>query len=242
MSTTNEDSILEKLIEALVSEALRGFNLEKFKSFKVHQERLQYAESLLPKMGQGSARVVFAYSTGKVLKIARNVRGIAQNEAELDIFTDPNTKPVVARIFDADTSKHIWLLSEIVKPLPKSDEAAWEKATGLPWDRFSSFMREWNYDDNPDIDQWFNKIINEYAEYTDSTGEIEYWAATKIDILKKLQAHSLVRGVMHLIQQGLEPGDLINSPWNIGHYGVAIDGRVVVLDYGFTEDVADNHY
>jgi hypothetical protein len=40
---------------------------------------------VFPYMGSGSSRIVYALSTGKVLKIATNDKGIAQNEAEFEI-------------------------------------------------------------------------------------------------------------------------------------------------------------
>lgn len=51
----------------------------------------------------------------RVLKIALNKQGIAQNEAEINIFTNPITKPIVAKVYDYDPN-FLWIISELVRP------------------------------------------------------------------------------------------------------------------------------
>lgn len=62
----------------------------------------EYASLNLEELGKGSSRIVYLLSAKKVLKIALNVKGIAQNEAEIDIYTNPKTKAIIAKIFDYD--------------------------------------------------------------------------------------------------------------------------------------------
>lgn len=124
-------TLLENAIETLISEVLRGFNLNKFKTIPSIIGKIKYANSILPKLGKGSSRIVFALSGDKVLKIAKNEKGFAQNNAELELFTSPDTKPVVARIYDA-AQDNSWLISEIVKPFSNS-RAEWQAATGFDY-------------------------------------------------------------------------------------------------------------
>jgi hypothetical protein len=57
-----------------------------------------------------------------LLKIATGDSGVAQNKAEVDVFTNPKTKQIVATIFDF-AKDYSWLSSELVNPFdsPRAD-------------------------------------------------------------------------------------------------------------------------
>lgn len=245
-------SALQQLVEELVTEALRGFNFNKFKALPGIDAKVAYAESILPQMGMGSSRIVFAFSGGKALKIARNHKGLGQNEAEVDLFTNPETKPVVARIFDADPNNE-WVISEIVQPLQPTRQA-WEAATGFDYLVFTGAVRDWEDKGKPEIESYLQ-------------GLIAAWQQRLTELIRKDQQHTqmytvtqrrlknyirmskspLAKGVMKLISQGLNTADVANikadtSDNVIGHYGKTIDGRIVLLDYGYTEIVWQKHY
>ncbi|WP_195990061.1 hypothetical protein, partial [Clostridium sp. D53t1_180928_C8] len=58
-------------------------------------------------IGSGSARNVYDLNNGFVLKIARNIKGIAQNEAEFLIFNESKS-PLLARVyFVSDDCKYL---------------------------------------------------------------------------------------------------------------------------------------
>lgn len=79
-----------------------SFDFNEFRNIKNTQKRLAYAENKLEDMGEGSSRKVFLLSSKKVLKIATNNLGYAQNEGEVEIYTNPSTKPIVAQVYDHD--------------------------------------------------------------------------------------------------------------------------------------------
>ena len=60
------------------------------------------------------------------------------------------------------------------------------------------------------------------------------------DLTKKIEELNprLFRGWKGLLELGLEQSDLLRSD----HWGKTSDGRIVVLDYGFTEKVWTNFY
>lgn len=242
--------VLKEVVDALVVETLRGFNLEKFKSLPTTDQKIVYASNILPEMGEGSSRIVFAVSGGKALKIATNPKGLAQNEAEIDIFTNPKTKPVVARIFDADQQNE-WIISEIVQPFPEN-EKYWQNEVGVDWNYFSSFIREWVEEDKIAIQAWMTEKIQGYTEairtYESRLRPEQYphsydlkRAREQLQTVLGIQKSQFLQGVIALMESGLEAGDLIGFG-SLGHYGKTVDGRIVVLDYGFTKNVADQHY
>ena len=135
------------MVEELVTEVLRGFNLAKFKAISAtnyredafHVQRKpradsplaksfefdlakskeqEYAEASLPKLGTGSSRVVFALSGGKVLKIATNQAGYGQNQAEADMWNKTHSA-YITEVYDF-APDYKWIIAELVKPLSES--------------------------------------------------------------------------------------------------------------------------
>lgn len=89
------------------------FNPLEFKTIKSFKGKIDYAkERLLGKLGAGSARAVFKIDDEKVLKVALNKKGIAQNEVESEGYKQ--NYDVLARVFDIDDD-YMWLEMELAK-------------------------------------------------------------------------------------------------------------------------------
>ena len=73
-----------------------------------------YANKHLKRLGCGTSRVTYAYGSRFALKVAFNDKGIAQNEAEVDIYTSSSSKRLVTRIYDFDDD-YRWIIAEIVR-------------------------------------------------------------------------------------------------------------------------------
>jgi hypothetical protein len=153
---------LKEYIETLVSEVLRGFNLDKFKKIAAKDVRaieprnkydraippwdldikytqhpeIEYAKSVLPKIGEGSSRITFALSGGKVLKIAKNQAGLGQNETEVSVYTNSRNTQFITKIFDF-APDYKWIISELVKPI---SEDKFEQLTKLSADEFKELL------------------------------------------------------------------------------------------------------
>lgn len=125
--------VLEKVKSQRGKHARGGghFDLRQFKTLETSHIMLDYAGRYLQEMGRGTSRAAFVLTNRSVLKVALNSKGVAQNETELDVFTNPKTKAIIARILDAD-NKGRWLISELVKPLRSEDE--FERLTGIEFD------------------------------------------------------------------------------------------------------------
>lgn len=61
--------------------------------------KLRYANEHLQKISSGSGRAVYKIDDGKALKIAKNKKGLAQNNVEADWYIQKNYD-VVAKTFD----------------------------------------------------------------------------------------------------------------------------------------------
>jgi hypothetical protein len=188
------------------------FKLNDFKKISDLDETQAYAKRTLQQLGEGSSRIAYRLTGSRVLKIAHDpMKGTAQNEAELDTFTNPLTKPIVARIFDYDKN-YKWIVSEVVRPFSNSSQ--FENKTGIPWwvfqrTVFSVIRKEKNVQDETFLSKVHAfKLSEKQAEF--------------------------IKSAIELIHLDVLPGDVLV----VEHWGVTSDGRVVILDYGFTSKVS----
>ena len=108
-----------KLNEAVSDE----FSFETLKSLPSFNQRLTYCkENLGPNIGQGSSRIVFQLTDEICLKLAKNAKGIAQNELEFRNSDDYFIDNLFPKVFDeSDSENYLFLVSEYVLPAKKSD-------------------------------------------------------------------------------------------------------------------------
>lgn len=195
--------LLEKIRSKKGQKGIMGdhFDMKKFESLFDYHVMIGYANKFLEKLGQGSSRVAFLVSNRYVLKIAMNEKGLAQNEAEIAVYTNPKSRPVVAKVYRSD-DEYKWVLSELVKPLQSTSE--FKALSGIQWATFVNIMNDSVKDKKP--------------------------LENKSPFLSAI--------VHTALENSLMPGDLES----VDHYGKTADGRVVLLDYGFTGEVWKKHY
>lgn len=228
--------LLEEMIRWQVASVLmeiRGsFKWNEFKALPTLDEKLKYAEANLQELGRGSSRAAFLLSNRYVLKVAlpeSGEKGIGQNKGELQVFSNTASQGTVAAIQDADKNGE-WLVSELARPLSSPEE--FQKMTGVPWDDFVSIIR--NYKD----------IADEAKEIQDG---IKVWTRRgndkkvqmlqkRLQNLQKTLQSPVVKGSLALINSAnVMPGDI----WEVDHWAKTADGRVILIDYGFTRDLAN---
>ena len=170
--------LLEKFIEATLGESIRSrtFDLREFKSLDNLEDAWFYAIDHLKPMGGGSSRSVFIMSSSKVLKLTKPQapeKGIAQNENEHKISSDPRFESVVPHVFEHHRDFN-WLISELVRPL--TNEEQFQVLTGIDWSTFINELRG----TNKPTTKFARTIIN-LAEEMSSFNEfstLEHWGKT----------------------------------------------------------------
>jgi hypothetical protein len=199
----------------------KTFNLAEFKKILNQQSLLDYAFKHLKSIGSGSSRFVFALTSTKVLKIAdpgwkQGEPGIAQNKTEVDIYTDPKIKPIVTKIFDFDP-EYKWIISEAVRPISTRIEFA--QLTGCD--------------------------LQEMVELSKPDSELSEFERARRNYLKETidkitpKCGRFIEAIRSLMQEGsLLKGDIEYHD----HWGKTPDGRVVLLDYGFSKQVNEEYY
>ena len=181
-------------------------------------DRTTYADkNKLRFLGQGATRKVYALDGRKVLKLAINPEGIGQNKTELEIFTDPKTKPITTKIYQT-APDYSWIVSEIVKPL--KDDEEFEKLVGFEFDLLCFMLRGLE-----------SRSLEFWKKWLPSSKYNPSWA-------QQLEQARVVGFVLATRSMATNHGLSYHDLTILSHWGRTPDGKVVVLDYGYTKDMA----
>lgn len=87
-------------------------------------KQIKYATEMSQKLGAGSSRVAFIIqyqNRPTVLKIAKNAKGVAQNEIEIPVLNDNYFNDITIPMIDYDTvnNQSIWLHTEKAEKMPR---------------------------------------------------------------------------------------------------------------------------
>lgn len=139
-------TINEGQYKELISEGIGfGFSLGTLKSLDKYAKRVRYCKEFLgPNVGNGSSRMCFQLDDEKILKLAKNEKGMAQNEEEghPDYIKDSYT--CFPKVFKelSDMTNYSFLVSEYVLPAKSSDVKA---CLGITAKEFFSFLETCSY-------------------------------------------------------------------------------------------------
>lgn len=214
----NENEMMEMAYPA-------AFSMDTFKSLKTFNDRIKYCtEKLGRQLGSGSSRRVFPIDDEKVLKLAMNKKGLAQNEAECDWFLQQIG--LFAKVYDVDEN-YKWIEMQRARKAKASD---FKRLTGFNFmficeyinyvhslytrNRYARNFRNASYD------QMFQEIA-ERDDYYDSIFGMLY------DYMANTQLESI--------------GDLKR----LSSWGVVVENgeeSLVMIDYGLNDDVAKEYY
>ena len=113
--------ITESQYKRLLEGAMETFSLQRLSSITNFRDRLAYCKQQLgPSIGGGSSRVVFQIDDEKVLKLAKNRKGLAQNEQEGAPNYVKESYDIFPKKFEHDEN-YTWLVSEYVLPATEQD-------------------------------------------------------------------------------------------------------------------------
>jgi hypothetical protein len=207
--------IVREALEETFDEAAypSSWNLEEFTNINSFAGRLRYCKEHLQPIAQGSGRYVFGIDNETVLKLAKNRKGIAQNEAEYNIANDGYDQ-IVAEVFECDED-YLWIEMERMN---KCTPRTFESATGIKFDIFADALM---------------------FEENRVRGRRRMGIPSKPPEMDELYENEFFTHVVDsMVGYDLMVGDLIR----IGSWGINTSGDVKLIDAGFTEDVNKNHY
>lgn len=212
-----------KLKELLQEAPLPGdWDKSAYSSDKSFASRLRYAQERAKKMGTGSSRVAFEIEyEGRptILKIAKNKKGLAQNDFESQMFNDYYvtglgiTIPMIDH--DEENDPPTWIHTEKAEKIHAN---SFKKVFGLDAWTFQKYI-EWatgqnRYSLSAEDEELFNEIVNNEDKY------------------------ELLHDLTDLAgNYGLPIGDFARAA-NWGMY----KGHPVIIDLGLTHDIFKTHY
>lgn len=213
-------NLLEQYIDNLINRflfeetAVEQFSLENLKNIKDFGRIKKYIETNLGKsIGEGQGRSVYAIDKYKVIKLAKNSGGIAQNNAEATVCKTDKYQDLFPVIFDQEET-FVWIVVEKAEPLKR---VYFEKESGMPWSEFILALG--------------GAFISKIDANQVKIGLLQ-------DMLQKHYDNHFLRRIIAVIKEcGYEPGDFVKlDTWGV------ISNRVVIVDSGFTQSVYQQHY
>jgi len=203
-----------------LTESFRGFRLTDFKKLDSKKKMAEYAEKYLPFLNSGSSRLVFGLGSGKVLKIAiddfEDSFGVQQNITEVELFT--KNKAIgnyITKIYSFDNENYYWIITEAVKIFEDNKDIL-SKFT-IPED-FLAYFTDACYE-NSSTRAALESLIQ--SKKTDKDLRALFKGIKLNDLDKKL-----LRATFIVIKHGIVDVE------SYGQWGMTIDGRIVLADYG----------
>lgn len=105
--------------------------LSNIENLETYQARKKYAEKNLEHLSSGSSRIVYLTPEKTIIKMAKNDKGIAQNEAE----ANPKMKASFLNKIISCAKNHSWLETHYLDKITTKD---FEKMTGINFDDFGA--------------------------------------------------------------------------------------------------------
>lgn len=220
--TQASNNELFEQIHRLSEAAMPNFNPKELDNIKSFGGRLRYCRQMLgPTFGQGTSRIIFEIDDEKVLKLAKNQKGLAQNEFEEETSRYGD---VVVKVFDCGND-YTWLVEENCIPAKEED---FERLIGLPFETYCDLVR-----------YYYNRYSRkEVGLFTMSYNE----ADRLIKQIYEQDEDGFVPQIFNLMGDYQLPfGDLTR----VSTYGmVKRDGQpqIVVIDSGLSQEILDTHY
>lgn len=216
VKTRLRESLTFEIIENLMGEEYpQSFNIDQFKTLKSFKQRLDYCNQNLQKIGAGSGRTVYKIDNTKVLKLAKNARGVAQNQVEVSWSNDYYFEAVLAKVIDSHPD-NLWVEMELAR---KVTPTMFKKYFGVSYLEFGMYLTKF-YNQNHGKKNYF--YVSPEAE----------------EILKQ---STLFSNIYEFADATDSPGDLgrLSSYGWVNREG---EDRIVIIDFGLDSDVYETYY
>lgn len=197
-----------------------SFSFDEFKKLTSFRSRMDYCRTHLKTLGAGSSRIVYLVDDEKVLKLAKNAKGLAQNEVEISYSDDNYTADIMGKIYDYDEN-NLWLEMQLAKPLTAR---LFKEIVGFDFKLYSDAIAKFTIGNNP----------QKYRGYQ----------APRVsdEVMDAMWENEFISLMFNYIGTYDTPyGDLVR----LSTYGVVEENgvkSVVMIDYGLNDDVHVNYY
>jgi hypothetical protein len=192
-----------------------SFSMEAFKNARSFAAKAKYCAERLQRISSGSGRIIYKIDEEKVLKLAKNPKGIAQNEMESDQYVQQQYGDIVTKCFEWDDTDNYWVEMELAQKMTARE---FQRIVGVPLNGENS-LEVW-------LIQTFKNTTHKVSpEVNEFLGESEFGSSLQ-DFIGSY---------------GMQMYDLFRlSSWG----KVKRDGKdaAVIVDFGLSEGVWKDHY
>lgn len=214
--------IFEIYEEVLGEEYPSSWDIDRFKSLKSFSERIKYCQEHLQRISSGSSRIVYKIDNEKVLKLAKNKKGLSQNELEATYSQYDDLSDILARTFDS-ADDDTWVEMELARKLtPK----IFKHIVGFEWEDFIEALTKQYYIANPQKDRFNFRNLSKIPE--------EIW--------QEMWENEFTYSMLNLMANyDIPVGDLrrLNSYGVVKRNG---EDTVVLIDYGLNNENYEQYY
>jgi hypothetical protein len=214
------ESLTHKLIESYLEEDYpTNFDLAEFSKLNSFNKRIKYCQERLKRISSGSSRIVYMVDDTKVLKIARNQKGLAQNEIEASYSNYFDLKDITAQVFAYDHND-LWIEMELAR---KVTPKIFQNVIGFSFEDFCRLINEDYYSLNPSSRGMRLRPVSPELK------------AEMVENIFIQEIINFMRGY------DIPVGDLMkmNSYGLVKRNGV---DDIVMIDYGLNSSVWDDYY
>lgn len=181
-----------------------------------------FCDNKFEKLSSGSGRLVYIIDETTVLKLAKNKKGLAQNEQETNAYYNNVFGTDFAKIHDYfETEEGVWWL--VAEKANKLTAAKFKEITGFPVKLMFEVIRA-------DVDM----------AKTYNSSPIRGISEDVLEAIREDPFYQMIRELC--IDLSYSIGDLVR----MNSYGWVVkeDGteEIVIVDYGLSDDVYDEHY
>jgi len=212
----NEGYVFELIKSVMDEDYPATFDMEHFKTLGKFSERVRYCDTHLKKISSGSARIVYVVDDTKVLKLAKNKKGIAQCETEIRWGNESYHDNILAKTLDFN-EENLWVEMELARKIKKSD-----------FKRLEGF----------DFSEYGRYLTNFYQE--NRGGKAIFGVDPKEEVI--LDESEFVNSVREfMINTDSPAGDLAR----LNSYGIVTregSDSIVIIDFGLTGEVYSTYY
>jgi len=213
-----DEEITYRLVEELMDEDYPStFDMEHFKTLKSFNQRVKYCQDNLKRISSGSSRIVYMIDDTKVLKLAKNPKGIAQNDVEIEYSQYHDISDVVAKTFDNQIDG-LWVEMELARKVTKS---SFKNITGYSFEEY---------------------VMAIHNHGIDSGNGRGYKYSIDKELLEQMWEDSFMYEMFSFIgNYALPTGDLER----LSSYGIVTRNggdTVVMIDYGLTNEIYSGYY
>lgn len=217
-----------------------AFSFKELNDLRTYAAKKRYLESHLEKIGTGSSRIVYKVDDEKVIKLAKNRKGLAQNEAEADKSSYPTD--LFAKVYECDQN-YYWIEMEVAKKPKKSDI---KSLYGVSFELIADFIKkEYSYRGG-DIHKhrWISPSSKNFDKFWDDFWEAESGGETLFFDIPQNLIDLLTEIDSYFGDYYCNWADV--ADWmRLANWGIVTrngEEHLVVIDNGLNEEIYKTHY